>query len=127
MSDNRTVIAVTVISRTVEPGKPGDRLKGIRPTPPKIQMIQPKTVFQTQSKEEFDDLMAMGAIRLPDKGEEVTVDPSAALPKAKKPAAPKAPAAGKDDGKPSTGKDDGKSSTGKSSTGKDADDGDSLV
>ena len=89
MADNRTVIAVTVISRTIEPGKPGDKQKGIRPTPPKVQMIQPKTVFQTQSKEEFDELMSLGAIRLPEKDEQVAVDPANALPKAKKEAAPK--------------------------------------
>lgn len=112
MADNRTVIAVTVISRTIEPGKPGDKQKGIRPTPPKVQMIQPKTVFQTQSKEEFDELMSLGAIRLPEKDEQVAVDPANALPKAK--AAPKktsTPAGGKTDNK-GDGKTDNKGGSG---------------
>lgn len=74
MADKQKVIAVTVIHRTLEPGKPGDKSEGIRPTKPKIQVIQPKTVFMTRDKDEFDELMEAGAIRLPEKGEKIEVD-----------------------------------------------------
>lgn len=74
MADKQKVIAVTVIHRTLEPGKPADKAEGIRPTKPKIQVIQPKTVFMTRDKDEFDELMEAGAIRLPEKGEKIEVD-----------------------------------------------------
>lgn len=74
MAEKTKVIAKTVIHRTLEPGKPGDKSKGISPTKPKIQVIQPGTVFQTRDKAEYDELMGAGAIRLPEKGEKVAVD-----------------------------------------------------
>lgn len=75
MAEGKTkVIAKTVIHRTLEVGKPGDKSKGIRPTPPKVQIIQPKTVFMTRDKAEYDALLEAGAIREPEKGEKVAVD-----------------------------------------------------
>ena len=74
MADKQKVIAVTVIHRTLEPGKPADKAKGVSATRPKIQVIQPKTVLMTRDQDEFDDLMEAGAIRLPEKGEKIEVD-----------------------------------------------------
>ena len=74
MEDKQKVIAVTVIHRTLEPGKPADKAKGVSATRPKMQVIQPKTVFMTRDKDEFDELMEAGAIRLPEKGEKIEVD-----------------------------------------------------
>ena len=74
MADKQKVIAVTVIHRTLEPGKPADKANGVSATRPKIQVIKPKTVFMTRDQDEFDDLMEAGAIRLPEKGEKVAVD-----------------------------------------------------
>ena len=74
MADKQKVIAVTVIHRTLEPGKPADKAKGVSATRPKMQVIQPKTVFMTRDKDEFDELMEAGAIRLPEKGEKTEVD-----------------------------------------------------
>ena len=74
MADKQKVIAVTVIHRTLEPGKPADKAKGVSATRPKMQVIQPKTVFMTRDKDEFDELMEAGAIRLPEKGEKIEVD-----------------------------------------------------
>ena len=73
MADKQKVIAVTVIHRTLEPGKPADKAKGVSATRPKMQVIQPKTVFMTRDKDEFDELMEAGAIRLPEKGEKIEV------------------------------------------------------
>ena len=74
MADKQKVIAVTVIHRTLEPGKPADKANGVSATRPKMQVIQPKTVFMTRDKDEFDELMEAGAIRLPEKGEKIEVD-----------------------------------------------------
>ena len=74
MADKQKVIAVTVIHRTLEPGKPADKAKGVSATRPKMQVIQPKTVFMTRDKDEFDELLEAGAIRLPEKGEKIEVD-----------------------------------------------------
>lgn len=80
MADKK-VIAVTVIHRTLEPGKPGDTSKGIKAVPPKIQVVQPKTVFMVSTDDrkgyaqsEYDELKGMGAIRDPGKDEKVQVD-----------------------------------------------------
>ena len=62
MADKQKVIAVTVIHRTLEPGKPADKANGVSATRPKMQVIQPKTVFMTRDKDEFDELMEAGAI-----------------------------------------------------------------
>lgn len=74
MAEKTKVIAKTVIHRTLEPGKAGDRQKGIRPTKPKVQIIKAGTVFMTKNKDEYDALLEAGAIRNPDKGEKVSVD-----------------------------------------------------
>ena len=73
MAEQTKVIANTVIHRTVKPGVKGNRKEGIPNVPPKIQVIKAGTIFQTRDKAEYDDLLAMGAIRLPEKGEKVEV------------------------------------------------------
>jgi len=73
MAEQTKVIANTVIHRTVKPGVKGNRKDGVAPVKPTIQVIKAGTIFQTRSKEEYDDLLAMGAIRLPEKGEKVEV------------------------------------------------------
>lgn len=79
MADKK-VIAVTVIHRTLAPGEPGDKSKGIAAKAPKVQVIQPKTVFlaSNDAREGFDqseyaELKASGAIRDPDSDEKVEV------------------------------------------------------
>ena len=81
MADSKKVIAITEIHRTIEPGVAGDKAKGIRPKPPKVQIIAPKTVFMASTKadqddgsSEFDRLLKSGAIREPEKDEKVAVD-----------------------------------------------------
>ena len=81
MADSKKVIAITEIHRTIEPGVAGDKSKGIRPKPPKVQIIAPKTVFMASTKadrddgtSEFDRLLKSGAIREPEKDEKVAVD-----------------------------------------------------
>lgn len=77
MADKK-VIATTVIHRTLEPGtaaKDGSPAKR-----PKIQVIQPGTVFMASTddrkgydKSEYDELKSLGAIRDPGKDEKVEV------------------------------------------------------
>ena len=81
MAASKKVIAITEIHRTIEPGVAGDKAKGIRPKPPKVQIIAPKTVFMASTKadqddgsSEFDRLLKSGAIREPEKDEKVAVD-----------------------------------------------------
>ena len=62
-SHKQTVIAVNVVHRTVKPGKAGDRLHGVAPVRPKIEIIAANTRFTCKDQDEFDELMAMGAIR----------------------------------------------------------------
>ena len=66
------VIAVTVIHRTVENGVRGDKAKGIAPIKPVVKIIKPGTIFGVTASE-FEELMATGAIRVPDKNEKVVV------------------------------------------------------
>ena len=79
MADKK-VIAVTVVHRTLAAGVPGDKSKGISAKPPKVQVIQPKTVFLVSNSDregfelsEYEELKALGAIRDPDKDEKVEV------------------------------------------------------
>lgn len=81
MAEGKKVIAVTEIHRTIAPGEAGDKSKGIRPKPPKVQIIAPKTVFMASTTKdrdddtsEFDRLLAVGAIREPEKDEKVAVN-----------------------------------------------------
>lgn len=81
MAEGKKVIAVTEIHRTLAPGEPGDKSKGIRPKPPKVQIIAPKTVFMVSTvadrdddTSEFDRLLKSGAIREPEKDEKVAVN-----------------------------------------------------
>jgi hypothetical protein len=73
MPHTKRVIAVTVIHRTTTPGKPGNRREGIAPTPPTVQIIKPNTVFLAKDRAEYEELLAMGAIRRPEKDETVSV------------------------------------------------------
>ncbi len=80
MASEKKVIAVTNIHRTLVPGEPADKSKGIGPKAPKIQVIQAGTIFMASTEErkgyeqsEYDELMALGAIREPEKGEKVAV------------------------------------------------------
>lgn len=80
MANKKQVIAVTVIHRTIEPGKAGDKVKGISPQKPKIKAIEPGAIFMaddetalSSGKTEFGELMDAGAIRVPDSGEKVPV------------------------------------------------------
>lgn len=71
MSKNETkVIALNTILRTLKSGDFGDRAKGIPPTKPVVQTIEPGSVFQAsmsaksgENKSEYETLMAQGAIR----------------------------------------------------------------
>lgn len=81
MAEGKKVIAVTEIHRTLAPGEPGDKSKGIRPKPPKVQIIAPKTVFMVSTvadrdddTSEFDRLLKSGAIREPEKDEKVAAN-----------------------------------------------------
>lgn len=81
MAEGKKVIAITEIHRTLAPGEAGDKSKGIRPKPPKVQIIAPKTVFMASTVKDRDDdssefsrLLASGAIREPEKDEKVAVD-----------------------------------------------------
>lgn len=81
MAEGKKVIAVTEIHRTLAPGEAGDKSKGIRPKPPKVQIIAPKTVFMASTVKdrdddtsEFDRLLKSGAIREPEKDEKVAVN-----------------------------------------------------
>jgi hypothetical protein len=84
MASLKTVIAVHTIHRTVEPGKEGNKDKGIKAVPPQVQVILPKTRFIPKDQEELDSLLEAGAIRYPE-GDEAK-EPKAAEP-AKEPKA----------------------------------------
>ena len=44
MADKK-VIAINIIHRTLAPGIAGDKSKGVKATPPKIQVVKPGTAF----------------------------------------------------------------------------------
>lgn len=56
------VIALNTIHRTVEPGDPGDKNKGIAPKKPKVEILKAGDVFET-SGVELEELKEAGAIR----------------------------------------------------------------
>ena len=79
MADKK-VIAVTTVHRTLEPGVPADKSKGIAAKAPKIQTSQAGTIFMASTDDrkgydqsEYDELKALGAIRDPEKDEKVAV------------------------------------------------------
>lgn len=82
MTKALTLIAINQIIRTVEPGVPGDKSKGIKATPPKTQVIQPKTIFVAQDETEFNELTEgpAPAARAPEKDEKVEVSIENVLP-----------------------------------------------
>lgn len=57
----KTLRAVNTIVMTIEPGKAGDKAKGIPPVRPKTATILPKTRFKAQNAEQEAELLAMGA------------------------------------------------------------------
>lgn len=74
MTEGRVrVIALTDIHRTVEPGKPGDKSKGINPVAPKTQHIKSGTIFMTKDSDEYADLIKSGAIRRPREDDKIAV------------------------------------------------------
>lgn len=96
----KTLRAVHSIVMTIEPGKAGDKAKGILPVRPKTVTILPKTRFKAQNDEQEAELLKLGAAVVADAPEaDPVVDPavvaapkkSAAEKKADK-AAAKAPA-----------------------------------
>lgn len=82
MTKALTLIAINQIIRCVEPGVPGDKSKGIKATPPKTQIIAPKTIFVAQDQTEFDELTEgpAPAARVPEKDEKVEVSIENVLP-----------------------------------------------
>ena len=52
----KTLQAITEIHRTVKAGKNGDKAKGIAPTPPKVQIIPPNSLFEARTDEEYAEL-----------------------------------------------------------------------
>lgn len=60
------LIALSVIHRTVEPGKSGNRLAGVPPQPPKILEITPGTLFTPKDETEYNEVMIANAARFPD-------------------------------------------------------------
>lgn len=122
MADKTTVIAKTVIHRTVKPGQPGDKAKGVKPIRPEIQVIRPGARFVTKDKAEFDELLKAGAITVATDAE------------AEKPAAAAAAAAASTTEKPrkapakkAAAKDDGGDSGKTGGDGDGGDGGDDLV
>jgi cell division protein FtsN len=59
--DMKTLRAVNTIVMTLEPGKAGDKAKGIPPVRPKTVEIKPKTRFKAQNQDQENDLLAQGA------------------------------------------------------------------
>lgn len=57
----KTLRAVNTIVMTIEPGKAGDKAKGIAPVRPKSVQIMPKTRFKAQNAEQEKELLDMGA------------------------------------------------------------------
>lgn len=70
------VIAITEIHRTVEPGAPGDKQKGIAPVKPTVQIIPPGSIIETTGSE-LADLRRLKAVRDPLPGEKIGVSISA--------------------------------------------------
>lgn len=66
------VVAVSVVHKTVTPGKAGNRLTGEAPVKPVIQEIQPGVSFVMDEGKELDRLIAIGAVRLPETRETFT-------------------------------------------------------
>ena len=99
--EKRKVIAVTVIHRCTKPGVRGDKAKGIASVKPETQVIKPGTLF-TVDQDEFKELFAAGAIRVPDPDEKVYVPVSVAevADEDEKPAKPAKAAAGGKPAKP---------------------------
>jgi hypothetical protein len=97
----KTLRAVHSIVMQLEPGKRGDKSKGIAAVPPKTIEITPKKLFKAQSQEQEDELISLGAAVVADVGkpdEVVTTSvATAAQTKAEKAAAKKASATGDDD------------------------------
>lgn len=81
-------VAIHEVHLTVEPGKPGDKSKGILPVKPKVKVIPPKTGFMAET-DIGDELVAAGAAS--ESNEKVEATDEAKTPARKAPAK-KAPA-----------------------------------
>ncbi len=91
----KTLRAVNTIVMCVEPGKAGDKAKGIAPIRPKLVTILPKTRFKAQSEQQEDELLSQGAaVIAEDLKADPVIDPTADT-KPKTPAKSKAKAAEK--------------------------------
>lgn len=59
------LIAKTVIHRMTKPGKPGDKLKGLKATPPETEEIQPGEVFDATDDERAEFIGNGAAVEAP--------------------------------------------------------------
>ena len=57
-------IAVHQVARTKTPGKPGDKAKGLAPTAPVTETVEPGQPIVPANEQEEKDLLAAGAIRV---------------------------------------------------------------
>lgn len=75
MAKSLTLIAINQIHRTLKAGEVGDKSKGIRPTPPKIQIIEPRSVFNALDEDDYEELTSgtYPAARKPEKEDNVRV------------------------------------------------------
>ena len=91
-------VAIHEVHLTVEPGKPGDKQKGIAPVKPKVKVIPPKTGFMADT-DVGDELVAAGAAAESNEKVEATDEAKTHANKApakKAPAKKAAPKAAKD-------------------------------
>lgn len=90
MAADKIYDAIHEVHITTKPGKPGDRAKGIAPTPPEKTIVEAGTrVSLSPDADLTEELLAAGAIRLAD----IKTDKAATKVAAKKvPAAKKTPA-----------------------------------
>jgi len=84
-----TLKAVHRIHMTLEPGKPGDKAKGISPTPPKSHIIMPGNLFKAQNEDQEAKLLKEGAATIYAKAEKPAAAPAAAKATGNKKAAAK--------------------------------------
>ena len=65
MAKKKKYITRSTVIRTLEPGKAGDKAKGVAPTPPKTKEIAAKTnIMLDPDDQETIDLLGMDAIAL---------------------------------------------------------------
>lgn len=91
MAAAKTYRAITEVHITDVPGKPGDKAKGIAPTPPKVIIVPAKGLVDLDPDSDLcAELLSKNAIRLDDSGSKETPQKvTAKKAPAKKPAAKK--------------------------------------